>query len=317
MTTKLIGRLGCVLSLLGLWLLTPTPNPNNASSGALPPPLVWPLTGGPIPNLPQSSAYGPRLKASENYRYDYHQGIDIPTPLSTTLVAVATGTVTIAGSSPNYSDGIVQLNLGNGLYSNYMHVVASLVTTGQVVVPGQPVALSGASEGGFPHLHFELRQGSVFRRDALNPWRFLPYTDTVAHALTVTAVLTSNQVWVRVTTPAHELDFNAVTLTVSSTLTQAVWTTRTLNYESRNHQFNGDPTQLDRTDLDGVVIQPYTYTTSSSWYRVDFGFHTLAGAGPVTIEACAFDVRNNRVCAVGSGTFAGLPPKIYLPGVRR
>lgn len=276
------------------------------------PPFVWPISGTSVPDLPQSSAYGPRLRASCNRCYDYHQGIDIPTPISTTLVAVMTGTVRIAGSHPAYSDGIVQLDHGNSLYTNYIHVAASLVVTGQVVGQGDPVAQSGVGDTGFPHLHFETRQGSVLRQDAVNPYRYLPYTDTLRHTIDITQVLTSGAVWVRVTTPADELDFNMITLTVGSAAGGALYATLVLNYEARNKQYLGDPAQIDIPDMDGVLIQPLIYTTNSPLYVVDVLFHDLPGLGPVAVSACATDVQGNSICDIGSGVFGR---QLFLPHV--
>ena len=42
-------------------------------------------------------------------RYDFHRGVDIPTPLHSDVYAVADGTVRINGSHPAYSDGVVQV----------------------------------------------------------------------------------------------------------------------------------------------------------------------------------------------------------------
>ena len=42
-------------------------------------------------------------------RYDFHRGVDIPTPIGTPLVAIDDGTVRIAGSHSAYSDGVVQV----------------------------------------------------------------------------------------------------------------------------------------------------------------------------------------------------------------
>lgn len=39
---------------------------------------IWPLSGNSTPDLPQSSPFGPRLKASEAFRYDFHRGLDLP-----------------------------------------------------------------------------------------------------------------------------------------------------------------------------------------------------------------------------------------------
>lgn len=286
-----------------------SPQPQTQPSPALPR-MVWPISGQAAPDYPQSSAYGPRQKASEGFRYDYHQGIDLPTPLSTTLVAVLTGTVRIAGSHPAYSDGVVQLDHGNNLYSNYLHVAASLVTTGQVVGIGQPVALSGAAESGFPHLHFELRAGSALRQDAVNPWRYLPYTDTVRHTLTITGVTSPNMVWVFATTPAEELDLNQITMTVRSRPAWQIVDTVSLDYEARNRQYAGDPAQLDNPDLDNILVQSAVFTSTASVYGVSVGFHHLAGYGPVQIEACAVDVQQHAVCATAEAEFQ---LQIYLP----
>ena len=43
------------------------------------------------------------------HRYDFHPGVDIPTPLHSDVYAVADGTVRINGSHPLYSDGVVQV----------------------------------------------------------------------------------------------------------------------------------------------------------------------------------------------------------------
>ena len=265
--------------------------------------FVWPISGTHTPDLPHSSAYGPRLKASEGFRYDYHQGIDIPTPLSTTLVAVSTGTVRVAGAHPLYSDGVVQIDHGDGLYSNYLHVSASLVVTGQEVAMGEPVARSGASESGFPHLHFEIREGSVWRKDTVNPLRYLPYTDTVRHSIAITQVLPSRAVWLRVTGPADELDINQVTVTMRSLATQRVLDSRTLDYEARNRRYDGDPVLLDEPDLDSVLIQPHAFNSASEHYVVDFKVHDLRAEGAVQITACAVDINANQVCVEETGTF--------------
>ena len=277
-------------------------------------PFVWPISGTATPDLPQSSAYGPRLRASCDRCYDFHQGIDIPTPISTTLLAVLTGTVRIAGSHPLYSDGVVQLDHGNKLYTNYIHVAASLVVTGQVVAQGEPVALSGVGDNGFPHLHFETRQGSVLRQDAVNPYRYLPYTDTIRHTIAITEVLTEGGVWLRVTTPADELDLDTVTLTVRSAITGGLLAESGLGYETRNKKYLGDPAQIDTPDLDGVRIQPLVYATNTPVYVVDFLFHRLPGLGPVRIDACALDVKGNAVCDNTTGLFGR---QLFLPQITR
>ncbi len=275
--------------------------------------FVWPISASESIDLPQSSAYGPRLQASQSYRYDYHQGLDLPTPINTTLVAVTTGTVRIAGSSPLYSDGIVQITTTSGLYINYMHITASLVTTGQVVNMGQPVALSGIGESGFAHLHFEIRK-SALKQDAINPYRYLPYADTASHTAVITEVNQDHSVWLQATTPANELDLNTFTLEIYSVLSGKVVETRTLDFEARNKKYLGDPTWIDIADLDGILISPEKYVTASSLYVMDIKFHDLQTSGPIRVTACAIDVKGNAKCDTTSGNFDW---RTYLPLILR
>ena len=52
-----------------------------------------------------------------NRRYDFHRGVDIPIPIGTPLYAIDDGVVRIAGSDPNYSDGVVQASTGALLHT--------------------------------------------------------------------------------------------------------------------------------------------------------------------------------------------------------
>ena len=69
---------------------------------------LWPLTGTSLPST-QSSPFGPRQLAAENLRYDFHRGIDTPTPIGTPMYAVDDGTVHRAGRYAGYADQIIQV----------------------------------------------------------------------------------------------------------------------------------------------------------------------------------------------------------------
>ena len=43
-------------------------------------------------------------------RYDFHRGVDIPTPEGTPVYAIDDGKVKIAGNHPAYSDMLVQVH---------------------------------------------------------------------------------------------------------------------------------------------------------------------------------------------------------------
>ena len=70
--------------------------------------LVWPLSNSKLmTDYPLSSTFGPRLKASQNFIYDYHRGIDIPTLTGTDVHAVQTGSIVASG----YDNGDLRLVL--------------------------------------------------------------------------------------------------------------------------------------------------------------------------------------------------------------
>ncbi|HLE26919.1 MAG TPA: hypothetical protein VI793_02295 [Anaerolineales bacterium] len=76
------------------------------------------------------------------------------------------------------------------------------------------------------------------------------------------------------------------------------------------HTDTGAPPILDNPDLDGILIRPQPYTSASTPYVVDIKFHALQGADPVRIEACAIDVKDDRVCDTAVGDF---DYRLYLP----
>lgn len=100
-----------------------------------------------------------------------HTGMDIGLACGTTLYAVGAGEITCAGTGvgPGYDGfgcaafgddgggaGRVELLLDDGTVAIYGHSSAALVSVGQRVVRGDPIARSGTAGTG-PHLHFEQR----------------------------------------------------------------------------------------------------------------------------------------------------------------
>lgn len=187
--------------------------------------FVWPLSGTQQVDAPITSPYGPRLRGSQDFAYDYHRGIDVKTDVGTPIYAIAAGTVRIAGDHPAYSDTIVQLKLTKpgqpNLYVNYAHLSAVAVDEGQFVEQGELLGHTGISESGFAHLHFEIRQAGLYQKHARNPMSFLPYAPSGEHTteLDITQVSTAadgsgRDVIVRVTAALGALDIDAVRLSV-------------------------------------------------------------------------------------------------------
>ena len=54
-----------------------------------------------------SATFGPRPLISEDSRYDFHRGLDIPAPLGTPIFAVSDGIVRTAGIDSSYEDPVI------------------------------------------------------------------------------------------------------------------------------------------------------------------------------------------------------------------
>ena len=197
----------------------------DASIGA----LSWPLCGRisenppenwqPKDNCPQvrvgatefsdfplSSSFGPRQLVSENKRYDFHRGLDIPTPTGTPIFAVTDGTVYKAGENVSgYSDPMIMLRhfragstatncgeSGGCFHSVYLHLSSVKVKAGDTLSQGDLIGYSGQSVSGFEHLHFEIREAkakdpySSWQRDAIHPLKYLPYSHPVKRDIGIT-----------------------------------------------------------------------------------------------------------------------------------
>jgi len=90
----------------------------------------------------------------------YHKGVDFAGTAGANVMAVAAGVITWSGARTGYGN-LVEINHGDGYVTRYAHNERTLVTVGQTVKRGDPIALigsTGRSTG--PHVHFEvLRNG--------------------------------------------------------------------------------------------------------------------------------------------------------------
>ena len=122
----------------------------------------------PLPEGELVSPFGNRLDPITS-RHAFHAGVDFAAPHGAPIVAAAGGVVEVAGWHPDFG-WTVEIEHGNGLRTRYAHASKLLVKRGDVVPPGEQIALvgsSGRSTG--PHLHFEVLRGGV----AVDPRRYL------------------------------------------------------------------------------------------------------------------------------------------------
>src|SRR5260221_60217 len=111
--------------------------------------LDWPVDGHLVYQF--GTAAGPN-----NTRIPWH-GIGIAAPVGTPVLAVASGTVTLAGSLGTYLTS-VWIDHGGGYYTIYAYLQDATVAKGQRVLRGQIIGhVGGAPSDQGPHLHFELR----------------------------------------------------------------------------------------------------------------------------------------------------------------
>ncbi|WP_372344445.1 transglycosylase family protein [Streptomyces sp. KL116D] len=114
----------------------------------------------------------PYHAAGSSWSKGYHTGVDFAVPTGTSVKAVAAGQVVSAGWGGSYGYEVV-IRHADGRYSQYGHLSALSVKSGQRVVAGQRIARSGSTGNSTgPHLHFEVRTGPGFGSD-VDPLAYL------------------------------------------------------------------------------------------------------------------------------------------------
>ncbi len=114
----------------------------------------------------------PYRKAGSSWSSGYHTGVDFPVPTGTSVKAVASGRVVSAGWAGAYGYQVV-IRHADGKYSQYAHLSALTVRSGQQVGTGQRIGRSGSTGNtSGPHLHFEIRTGPGYGSD-IDPLAYL------------------------------------------------------------------------------------------------------------------------------------------------
>lgn len=115
--------------------------------------MLWPVDGT------LSSPFG-----AHDGRSHEHEGIDVAVAEDTPVRAACDGIVSYAGNGLRGYGNVVILQHSDGLATLYAHNRALEVHQGDVVARGQIIARSGQTgHATAPHLHFEVRKGSIAR----------------------------------------------------------------------------------------------------------------------------------------------------------
>ena len=125
-------------------------------------------SGIPIKKGSRSSNFGWRIDPFTKIK-TFHEGTDFVAKTGEPILAAAGGFVIFAGSHYQYGK-MIDIDHGNGLSTRYAHANKLLVNVGQLVLPGEKIALvgsTGRSTG--PHLHYEVRMNNTPR----NPNKYL------------------------------------------------------------------------------------------------------------------------------------------------
>ena len=119
-----------------------------------------PLAINSQPNI--SSAFGARNSPFTG-EHQQHDGLDIPSPTGSPILATGDGKVIFSGYASGYGN-LIEIDHGHGYATRYGHAQILLVKTGDLVKQSQNIAAvgsTGRSTG--PHLHFEVSfQGVPF-----------------------------------------------------------------------------------------------------------------------------------------------------------
>ncbi|MGW0822842.1 transglycosylase family protein [Streptomyces sp. NPDC002845] len=110
--------------------------------------------------------------AGSSWSKGYHTGVDFPVPTGTSVKAAAAGKVVTAGWGGSFGYQVV-IRHADGRYTQYAHLSAITVKSGQSVDAGQRIGRSGSTGNSTgPHLHFEVRTGPGFGSD-IDPIAYL------------------------------------------------------------------------------------------------------------------------------------------------
>ncbi|MEV7506529.1 transglycosylase family protein [Streptomyces sp. JL4002] len=152
---------------------TPKPAEKPAEKPAPQPASAQQKPAGQGFTAPVDAALGTAYRVSgSSWSSGYHTGVDFPVATGTTVKSVGPGQVVSAGWAGAYGYQVV-IRHSDGRYSQYAHLSALSVKSGQQVSGGQRIGRSGSTGNSTgPHLHFEIRTAPGYGSD-IDPLKYL------------------------------------------------------------------------------------------------------------------------------------------------
>jgi murein DD-endopeptidase MepM/ murein hydrolase activator NlpD len=126
--------------------------------------FIWPVNG------PISGVYGSQRVLNGQPRRP-HFGVDIARPTGTSVVAPASGIITLSHPDMFFSGGTIMLDHGHGLSSSFLHLSKLHVKLGDTVKQGQLIAEIGAT-GRVTGAHLDWRMNLFEKR--IDPQLLVP-----------------------------------------------------------------------------------------------------------------------------------------------
>lgn len=296
--------------------------PGSASANDSVIQLQWPVNFTE-PWTKINSPFGPRLKASENNRYDFHRGIDILGTTSDPVLAMADGTVfriyEDGDDNSPYSDSGNVIILKHTLtspyyfhhqeiytyYTLYLHLdrFTNNLTEDAIIHVGDTIGYVGSTGvTDTNHIHFEVRLGTVCSLESncnttgfdphVNPMTFLEYPEK--NLASVRLRKAGTQLRVRVKVPADELDMNTIKI-VGLDESGKVVKRKVINFNARRGVDASSTDTIDTPTYHGATITPKLFPRDAEYKTTKFIVNRFFKANIQKVKVVIADVHGNKI----------------------
>ncbi len=290
----------------------------------------WPLDQDP---RDISSTFGPRLKASEASRPDFHRGVDIPGQLGEPVYPILPGKIykVVAGGESSEGGNVVTIEhvlpepivfhgkATTRMYSQYAHLAEFGEKADQWLLdPETEIEISSEETVGtvgqsgtttFNHLHFEIRLETTcsLEYQTENPDSLCAQNGFDPHVNPLQFLLTNDsqapgldyvqrvgdELKVKVSTGALWADLDYTVLEFLNASRQAIRQFR-IGFNAREGFDASSTEKLDDPQLEGVLVSPSPFLSDSAVYSMEYSFELASlPQAPAFVRLLCEDVWGN------------------------